>query len=175
MKEYSTVLGAGIDRLNGAQRRALGSFQRAGRKLYALGSPAIETADARSSAVTLVSAVESREAGTEIQVKLAPLVGGRKVQFENPGHVVGTFTRVGSDRAVAHFINYDASAHTNIKAVLDVSSLGRTIGPASVRAYSPDSGCDRIASLAVAGPRVSFTIPKLDTYWLVSIDGAPAK
>ena len=75
LKEYSTVLGAGIDRLSGAQRRALGSFQRAGRKLYALGSPAIETADARSSAVTLVSAVESREAGTEIQVKLAPLVG----------------------------------------------------------------------------------------------------
>ena len=146
LKGRPVVLVAGIDKLSAGQLSLLESHKRAGGKVQFLRDTELV-------------------ANSEISTRLDQLLASRSVRLKTSGHVLATLTRIGnSGRFVAHVINHDAEPQTNVGV-----TLGLSVPTGKVRAYSPDTGGDRITNVRVDGNHVSLTIPKLDTYLVVEV------
>ena len=163
----------GLDHLSSNQISLLESYRRSGGKIYSLGGLRAENApiDLQSSTLTLSTLETSEKSKTEVLGNLGQLIKNRKIRVENSRQVVAVVTKATTcDRAVIHFVNHSEQPQVQVKTSLDLALLPFRPEAGLVRSYSPDVACDQIRELNVRDTQVSFTIPKLDTYLVVSMD-----
>jgi len=163
----------GLDHLSSNQTSLLESYRRSGGKIYSLGGLRAENApiDLQSSTLTLSTLETSEKSKTEVLGNLGQLIKNRKIRVANSRQVVAVVTKATTcDRAVIHFVNHSEQPQVQVKTSLDLALLPFRPEPGLVRSYSPDVACDQIRELNVRDTQVSFTIPKLDTYLVVSMD-----
>ena len=172
-RSYRAVALVGLEHLSLDQVALLDSYRRSGGKTYSLGRTGGDKAsiDIQSNILTLATLETSEQSKKEVLNNLGQLIKNRKIRLENSGQVLAVVTKIrNADRAVVHFINHDERPRAQLRITLDLDFLPFRPEEGLIRAYSPDAACDQITELKVNDNEISFTIPKLDTYLVVSVD-----
>lgn len=173
VRSYRAVALVGLEHLSLDQVALLDSYRRSGGKIYSLGQMAGDkvSVDIQSNIPTLATVETNEQSKKEVLNNLGQLIKNRKIWLENSGQVLAVVTKIrNADRAVVHFINHDEQPRTQLRITLDLDFLPFRPEEGLVRAYSPDAARDQITELKVNDNEISFTIPKLDTYLVVSVD-----
>jgi len=168
VRSYWAVALVGLEHLSLNQVALLDSYRRSGGKIYSVGQMAGDEApaDIRSNAHTLATLETSEQSKAEVINNLSQLIKNRTIRLENSGQVLAVVTKIrNAERAVVHFVNHDEQPRAQLRITLDLAFLSFRPEEELVRAYSPDAACDQITELKVNDKEISFTIPKLDTYF----------
>lgn len=153
------------------QLRVIQRYKQSGGQVLTVGS----SEELKKTASTILPAsligdIQKQPVRDEFRRALVKLSGEPLVMVQNADYVIANLARKqGSDKLVVHFLNYGpAVGSVNVK--LNLAGLVRQINSRSLQLFSPDNVAKELKNVSVKGNVVTFTIPEIDIYDVVTIN-----
>lgn len=153
------------------QLRVIQKYKQSGGKVLTVGSSEeLQKTASTLMPASLVEEIQKQPVRDEFKRMLVHLSGEPMITVQNAGYVIANLTRKkGSNQLAVHFINYGPAVESvNIK--LNLTGVLRQINSRSLRLLSPDDVVRKLKNVSVKGNVVTFTIPKIDVYDVVTIN-----
>ena len=168
---YKAVVLPDVTLFDEAQVRMLEKYRQAGGQILAVGSAEnLRKLATVTLPASLLEDIQKQPARDEFKQALIKVSGGPQVTVQNADYAISNLVKkTSSERVIAHLVNYSKAAE-NVNVRLDLAGVVRKVDPKSIRLFSPDDVSKELKDVVVNGTAVSFTIPKLDIYDVVSIN-----
>jgi hypothetical protein len=171
LSRYKGIIITDIPWMEPSQYAAVEGFQRAGGKLYTIGSArrlrAISEAIAPADLFGKLSEPTARQ---DLLQTLRRLEGEPLVRIEGARYVAANLVRKsGQTRFVLHLVNYDKPVK-DLRVKLNLEGVAEAINAKSLRLYSPDAVPKAVNLTRASGKAVDFLLPALEVYDVVTLE-----
>ena len=171
LSNYDLLLIPDIPWLEEEELKVIKAFKEGGGRVYTIGScPELRELASVTSPASLCNDAEKMEVRQGLLKNLHGLSLRPLISLQDTEYVLANVVRKpDSRRLILHFVNYSEPVE-NVNVTLNLDGIIDNIEPAAIRLYSPDSVPHEVRNISVAGANVSFTIPNLDIYNVVTIN-----
>jgi hypothetical protein len=171
LAKYPAIVIPDIPYVDDKQLKVLQAYKNNGGKIYTIGSTKVlrDLADINAPS-SLIQQIHSEAKESEFVKNLRQLAGEPLITLKNAPYIIANIARKkGTDRIIAHFVNYSDSRE-NLRVKLNLNGYISRINKESITLLSPDSVPQKLTDITVTGTSVEFTIPKLEIYDVVVIN-----
>ena len=171
LAHYQALLIPNIPWIENDQLEILKTFKMRGGKIYTIGSdkPLREMADIVSPPSIFIT-LEQGQGKKEFLDNIKKVEGEPILSVSGVRYIAAnTVRKAGTERIILHFVNYDKPVR-NVQVSINLDGIVQAVDKNSIRLLSPDQEPTEVKNLSVKGNQVSFTIPDLDVYDVVTIN-----
>jgi len=168
---YKAVVLPDITLYDANEIRILEKYKQAGGQILAVGSAeSLRKLANVTLPASVVQDIQKPAAREQFKQAMTQVSGEPQVTLRNAEYVISNLVKKQrSNRVIAHFVNYGKTVD-NMAVTLNLAGVVNRVDPQSIRLLSPDSVSRELRNVSVNGTSVSFTVPSLDVYDIVTVN-----
>ncbi len=171
LAKYDLLLIPDIPWLKEKELATIRTYKEGGGNIYTIGScPELREVASLTSPASLCADTDGSEVKEKLIKNFKKLSLQPLIVLEETRYVLANVVRKSdSGKILLHFVNY-ARPVENLTVNVFLGGILDSIDPGMIRMYSPDAVPREVKNPAVSGTSLSFTIPKLEIYTIVTIN-----